>query len=158
MNTKKTIHTILIIFVLLGCNDRKDFLPTNLFEYRLTNRLSGEAAKDFVNQIHFGEVTSTNSEVGFYEDKNIPAIIYVTEYESLSLAKKDFDKMTRKISPENSVFINGEYLNIKDKRIYRCFGMGQTHFVFYHKNYLFWLSVNTIGATYFLKSYLDYID
>jgi hypothetical protein len=65
--------------------------------------------------------------------------------------------MTEKISPENSVFIGGEYLDIEGKQVYRCFGMGQTHFVFAHQKELFWISVNTVIGKDVLTAYLDYI-
>lgn len=66
--------------------------------------------------------------------------------------------MTEKISPENSVFVGGQTIDIDGKQVYRCFGMGQTHFVFAHKKQLIWISVNTVVANEFLSEYLNYLN
>jgi hypothetical protein len=55
----------------------------------------------------------------------------------------EYVKMVNKISPENSVFINPEFVDIGGKDIYRCFGMGQSHYVFANGKELYWISVDT---------------
>ena len=66
--------------------------------------------------------------------------------------------MVEKISPENSVFIYGGQVKDNDIVAYRYFGMGQTHFVFRYEKKLFWISVDTMIAKEFLKSYIKYLQ
>ncbi len=51
--------------------------------------------------------------------------------------------MTNKISPENSIFIYPEFFDYEGNKIYKCFGMGMTHFVFPLNKSLYWISVDT---------------
>jgi hypothetical protein len=125
--------------------------------YTLYQKLTGAQAKAQVNRLHQSEVTETNNEIGFYRAENDELTVYVTKYKNETLANTNFRKMTQKISPKNSVFIGGDFLKIREKEIFRCFGMGQTHFVFTHRTSLFWMSVNTISAERILGAYLDLI-
>lgn len=57
----------------------------------------------------------------------------------------------------SSYFVSGQTIDIDGKQVYRCFGMGQTHFVLSHKEQLIWISVNTVVANKFLSDYLNYL-
>lgn len=124
----------------------------------LTRKLSGDDAKSFVDKLHFQNVATTSNEIGFYEGRKGEAIIYISYYENEEAATKDEIRMTKKISPENSVFIMGRYIEINERKIYRTFGMGQTHFVFSQGNALFWISVETNWGKRFIKEYLSCIE
>jgi len=156
----KHLQLIVLSVLLAGCACQKepDFLPEHLLGYQLTKKLNGPEARAFVDKIHLREVTPENNIIGFYQKENMPLTIYITEYNSTGEAEKNFEMMTRKISPGNSVFINGEYLEIEGRKLYRCFGMGQTHFVFNIDHRLFWISVNTIEAGKFIRDYLKNIS
>jgi len=52
------------------------------------------------------------------------------------------------------VFVQGQVLEMNGYQVYRTFGMGQTHFVFVHKNTLIWLSVPTIGSEKLFNAYV----
>jgi hypothetical protein len=147
----------MFILTAAGCSPSKDYLPETLGDQTLSKRITGEEAKEFVDNLHFQKVAAERNEIGFYEGERGPATIYITYYGSSDNAEADYQKMTEKISPENSVFIGGEYLDIEGKQVYRCFGMGQTHFVFAHQKELFWISVNTVIGKDVLTAYLDYI-
>lgn len=157
---RKSAYTaaVILIFVLGSCSPKKEHLPENLYNLTLKQKMAGQKAKEFINRLHFQEVASTENEIGFYAGERGSAVIYITHYESSDKAKSEWSKMTQKISPENSVFIGGEYFRLKGKQVYRCFGMGQTHFVFSHKTSLFWLSVETLIGRASLAEYLDYLD
>lgn len=120
-------------------------------------KLAGREATEFINNLHFQAVAAEKNEIGFYEGESGPAIIYVSYYTSNETAAAEGKRMSEKISPENSVFIGGEYLEVSGKAVYRCFGMGQTHFVFTHQKALFWMSVNTMKAKAILAAYLEYL-
>jgi hypothetical protein len=156
---RKVIYLILLIYIILSCSSNIDYTPQTFLDYKQTNILNGDAAKTFVDRLHFQVVAKDSNVVAFYEGtkENSDAIIYLTYYSDLQNARDDYAKMTQKISPENSVFVEGKYIKINDKEVYRCFGMGQTHYVFYDQSVLFWLSLPTLDANRFMHAYIDYI-
>lgn len=154
---KYILHFTLFIFV-IGCSKEINYLPETLFEYKLEKKLDGEEAKNFVNKLHFNEVTDLQNEIAFYQKENKNLTIYITHYNSQEEALKDEIKMTDKISPENSVFIAGKYFQVNNKNVYECFGMGQAHYVFSSNGKLFWISVDSVTGRDFLKNYLELIE
>jgi hypothetical protein len=142
----------------LNCNSEMKVLPEELYGCQLKSTMSGEEAKAYVDHLHLQKVAYGVNEIGFYKGENGPITIYVTAYKNNAQASENYRKMTQKISPENSVFIAGEYLNIGEKDVYRCFGLGQTHLVFTQGKYLIWLSADTIRALKILDAYLAYLD
>ena len=146
------------LFALAGCTPQKDYLPELFFGLSLQKRLDGVEAEEFVNRLHLQQVSSVRNEIGFYEGEKGKAVIYITHYDGPEQASVEERKMTGKISPENSVFVMGQYLDVDGKRVYRCYGMGQTHFVLSDRKQLFWISVDTMMAKAFLQAYLTYLE
>lgn len=160
---KKKLLNSGITYILLGllffsCSAEVNFLPDEFYGLTLTKRFSGKEAKVFVNKLHFEPVTETENEIGFYDGEKGAALIYITHYNKKDAAEEDYKRMTEKISPENSVFIKPEYLQLNGMEIYRCFGMGQSHYVFPYNKELFWISVNTHFGKKFVEEYLSYIE
>lgn len=151
------IGVLLILIAAAGCSSREPFLPQEFYGLALQKKLAGREAAEFVNNLHFQAVAAEKNDIGFYEGERGPAIIYISYYTSHETAAAEGKRMSEKISPENSLFIGGEYLEVSGKRVYRCFGMGQTHFVFTHQKALFWISVDTIKAKDILSAYLEYL-
>ncbi|MEW6652628.1 MAG: hypothetical protein AB1394_04070 [Bacteroidota bacterium] len=149
---------IISIVFLFSCSEQANPIPTKIAGYQLTKVIKGDEAIDFVNRLHINSVTAEKNEIAFYRFNNKEAVIYVTFYNNELDAYQNLDKMTKKISPQNSVFEKGSFLNINGKRVYQTFGLGQSHFVFTHKSLLFWLSAETVSAKEFLNSYLEYLD
>ncbi|MFC2094437.1 hypothetical protein ACFLSH_02285 [Bacteroidota bacterium] len=146
-----------MVILLISCSLNSNYLPEDFFGLKLTKKLTGDDAKEFVNNLHFQNVTGLENEIGFYGEKAGSAIIYITHYNTKEMANKDYVKMVKKISPENSIFIKPEYLQLGGMEIYRCFGMGQTHYVFPHNKELFWISVDTHFGKKFVEEYLNHI-
>ncbi len=145
---------VLGIIFLISCSERKENLPNKVGELNLVKTLSGDIAKNYINKLHFQPVTENENLIGFYENLSGNAIVYVTIYKSDKEAQSDFYKMTKKISPENSVFIYPEFFNYENNKIYKCFGMGMTHFVFSFNKKLYWISVDThLAKSFFEKFY-----
>ncbi len=147
-----------ILFILLGCTQENNFLQKEYAGLFLQKRLTGSKAKKFVNRLHSQKVTSSKNEIGFYEGKNGKAVIYITYYETPGQASAEGLKMIHKITPDNKVFTMGQFFDLDGKQIYRCFGMGQTHFIFSNHKQLFWISVETIVANPFLLTFLTAIQ
>jgi len=147
----------LFFFGIIGCSEQKDYFPEIIKEQKLTKKITGEEAKNFVDHLHTQKVAADKNEIGFYEGDRGTTTVYISYYNSSLEADEEGQKMTEKISPENSVFTGGQTIDVEGRQVYRCFGMGQTHFVFSHGKQLFWISVNTVIANDFLSDYLNYL-
>lgn len=158
MNKKIIGFIIISLLFLQNCSDKVEYLPDSFFGLSLTEKLSGKDAAEFVNRLHFGNVAAKSNEIGFYESNIGRATIYVSFYANSEAAKQNLDLMIEKISPQNSVFTGGESFELNDTRVYRYSGMGQTHFIFFFDNALFWLSGEVRWAEKFLQEYLLYIN
>ena len=158
MSILKRSPFLLMIIFLTSCSFNNEYLPEDLFGLRLTKKLTGEEAKSFVNKLHGKTVAETENEIGLYKGDAGKALIYIAHYKKPEDAKKYYDKMTKKISLGNSMFIGSEYVDIGGKKIYRAFGMGQSHYIFLHNKELFWISVDTLFGKKFVKEYLSYLN
>jgi hypothetical protein len=156
---KRIIYLTVLIFsaLVIGCSSDPELFPNEISGIQLKRKISGDEAKQFVNKLHISSVTSEKNEITFYESNKGNATIYVTFYSNELDANQNFTKMTKKISTQNSVFIRGSFLDMKSKRIYRTYGMGQTHYVFVHDKLLFWISVETTLAKKVLETYLHHL-
>jgi len=148
-------HLIMLFFI--SCSPNKNYLPEDFFGLHLTKKMIGKDAEAFINNLHFQKVSEMENEIGFYEGKAGRAIIYITHYNNVETTKSYYKKMIMKISPENSVFIKPEYLKMSGMEIYRCFGIGQSHYVFPYKKELFWISVDTHFGKKFFEKYLNFV-
>lgn len=110
-----------------------------------------------VDKLHFREVGPHKNEIGFYHNESGPLTVYVSRYDDGSEADSGFQNMSGKIMEDQQVFIMGKYLMIRGRRVFRCFGLGQTHFIFTHGRNLIWMSVNTIRAMNIIEAYLNNI-
>ena len=154
--------SIAILFILIigfsGCSKQVDYIPEKFSDLTLQQKYIGDEARKFVDRLHYQPVAPVENKIGFYENAQASAIIYITFYDDNEDAVDDFKRMTVKISPDNSVFYNSSYLEKEGNRIYKTFGMGQTHYVFVLDDKLFWISVNDLIAENFFDKYYDFID
>ncbi len=157
MKIKKFLFYFSFFLLVYSCSNKEEYLPPDFFELQLKNKLSGDDAIEYVNKLHLQNVAADSNEIGFYNGFKGDAIIYISYYENEESALIEEKRMTEKISPENSVFFMGEYIDIEGKKIYRTYGMGQTHYVFSHGKELIWISLGTLWAEDFLKEYLKYL-
>ena len=161
MNTKKVIllaWVFLISAYFISCSSPHEYLPPEISGLSLTQKIKGKEAGEYVNRLHFNKVASDKNQIGFYEGTTGKAVIYVTEYMSGEAAVNDYYKMTKKISPGNSIFIGGEFIKLEKRNMYRCYGMGQSHYVFTEDNALFWVSAELQVGEDFVKDYVSYLD
>lgn len=150
--------SVLLVLAGMTCSSLPDYLPEEIGDYQLYRKLTGEEARAAVNRIHLSPVSPEKNEIGFYRGPADEITLYRSVYPDLPEAKKAYHQMTQKISPANSVFIQGQFMKIAGREIYRCFGMGQTHYIFQHDRSLIWFSVNTIRSRELLDEYLGNID
>ncbi|NMB80701.1 MAG: hypothetical protein GYA14_02665 [Ignavibacteria bacterium] len=152
------ISALIIICLFTYCSKEQELFPKYFYDLNLTKKLTGTEAKDFVNRLHFNSVTNEKNEIGFYNGVKGNAVIYITYYNDANTASSNYERMIKKISPENSVFTESTFINVAGKKIYRTLGMGQTHYVFTSTNKLFWISAETEWAQDFLSDYIKILD
>lgn len=146
----------LFLFILIqSCSKKKEFPPEKVNDLILVKTISGIEAKNYINKLHFQPVTENENLIAYYENPSGQAIVYVTFYSNSKDAENDFQKMTEKISPENSVFIYPQFFTFEENRIYKCFGMGMTHFVFALNKKLYWISVDTHLSKNFFEDFYN---
>ena len=145
------------VIILISCSLGNDPLPEKLYGFKLVNKLSGNEAKKFVDQLHLNEVAPQKNEIGFYESTVGKLMIYVTYYDDNAKSQSEYEKMISKISPENSVFYDPSIIVTNQKHLYRCYGMGQFHYVFPSGSELYWVSVDPGFGDEFIEEYLNHI-
>jgi hypothetical protein len=157
----KYLRLSIFIFIPLlvsSCSRHKNPLPEEFFGLKLQNKLSGNEAKEFIDRLHLREVTPVKNEIGFYAGEAGNAIVYITYYNNSETAGVQEKKMIDVITQDNPVFFGSEFIKINDRDVYRCFGMGQSHFIFSGNNMLFWISVDSHIGRNFIEEYLNYVD
>ncbi len=160
-NAKNLLIFLLIITLsttFYACSKKKEFLPEKVGDMMLVKTIEGEEAKKNINELHFQPVTENENLIGYYENLSGQAIVYVTIYQSNEDAVRDFDKMTKKISPENSVFVYPQFFDFENNKIYKCFGMGMSHYVFALNKKLYWISVDTHLAKNFFEEFFRIVN
>jgi len=149
---------LLVVISLTSCSINNEYLPKEFFGMQLTKKLTGEEAAKFVNKLHQKTVTETENEIGFYDGDNKRALIYISHYQKPEEAKKYYDEMIEGISLGESPFTRSENIEINGKKVYRTYGMGQSHFIFTYNKELFWISVGTLYGKKFIEEYLSYLS
>lgn len=157
LTIRNTLVILCLIFLHLACSIKQNRLPEEFYGFKLKKKLTGLEAKKFVDELHFNSVAPEKNEIGFYESPAGKVIIYITYYDDDSKSFSEYEKMINKITPENSVFYNPEIINIEEKEIYRCSGMGQVHYVFANKKELYWISIDPQFRGKFIEEYLQLI-
>ena len=152
------ILPLLLIAGTFYCGEQTNPLPESLNGYKRTQFLQGKEAEEFVNRLHLKTVVSKKSEIAFYQKNQEDLKIYITHYASAESAETEKQKMVDKIIQTPGIFIKGKNLTIEDLDVFRCFGMGQTHYIFNIAEKLFWVSCDTMTAADFISYYLDYLD
>ncbi len=149
---------LICIFVSVGCEHQQGSLPNEIRGLRLAGKITGkQAADEFLERLHLRQVTTRESEIGFYSGET-SATIYITFYKTTLKAREDWLKMTRKISAIKSAFSGGKYSDFRGREIYRCRGLGQVHIVFADRSQLFWISADSSIAKDLLMAYLSLLD
>ena len=147
-----------VALLVITCSGDRPVLPETIAGLRLQEHLTGDAARRFVDRLHGRSVTPEDNEIGVYAGQAGRATVYVTRYADARQAESAGRRMTDRISPANSAFSGGEYLDVGGRQVYRCTGMGQIHFVLTDRQRLYWVSAGGQLANAFLAAWLDYLE
>ncbi|QQS36360.1 MAG: hypothetical protein IPM56_19325 [Ignavibacteriales bacterium] len=124
----------------------------------MDKKLSGKEAKDFLNRMHAGDVTSAKNEIGFYSGSEGGATIYVSYFDDKYQAQAEEKRMTDKIAKGQTEFTNSGVFYYDGLKIFKCLGYSQSHFVFSKEEKLIWLTADTAIIRKLLAAYLEYLN
>ncbi|MGB6123645.1 MAG: hypothetical protein WBG80_17180 [Bacteroidota bacterium] len=117
-------------------------LPEELKGLVLQKEISGENAKRIVDRMHGKAVAERENSIGYYGGSSGEATLYVTLYKTPGEASQVEKVMADRIAAGNPVFGHFRIIDVRERRVAICYGMGQTHFFFSRGRALYWLAVD----------------
>ena len=159
MKSKKflLLHSFIVFLLLSGCSTKQDFLPESNAGLELYKSYTGKEAKNMLDKLHFLDVADGDSKIGFYRSSRGSASVYATIFADGKKAESKFEDMKNKISGGNSIYNSGKMIELNSINIFRCKGLGQTHYTFAVGNTMVWISCDDDPAPEFLQDYLNKI-
>jgi hypothetical protein len=130
-------------------------LPATLADMQLKKTISGIEANKMIFGMH-GKATGPNSDslIGYYGAEGPKNALYLTAFENKDLAQQALDKMVEKMANSSFGFSLPQSEKHGSDVIYRCNGMGLSHFFYRHENLLLWLQVEKDKAAAGLEDLL----
>lgn len=119
-----------------------------------TRLLSGAKAIEAINRLHGMPINIVRGFVADYSGAGAKAAVWVSEAESASLAQHQVDVMIAKMKKNpHSPFTRYRTLDVAHTRVIGFDGMGQVHYVFVKKAWVYWISADPAAS----ESVLHYI-
>jgi hypothetical protein len=136
------IITVSIIVFLLMPNHRPFVLPQSILQLRLAEEIRGKQAQEIIDALHRKSVTPDENIIGTYFSTDGNAKLYVSLYDSPTIAEKQFKKMTNIMRLEKGAFSHFQEIQVQNEKVYLCLGLGQAHYFFLHEKELYWWAVD----------------
>lgn len=138
---------ILLLFGLLiaGCEEPTSGPPFDpqIEGLKLVKWITGDDAIKAINKLHGMSVDVVSGFIAHYEGANGKATIWVSEASSEEFAGNQIAIMMHKMkSNRRSPFSHYRTLDIKGFRVIAFDGMGQVHYVFRDKKWVYWISAD----------------
>lgn len=137
---------ILIATLLTGCTHSHALPPLDpdidgMHQVRL---LSGTKAVEAINRLHGMPIRVVRGFVADYKGPRDKATIWVSEAESEALAQHQMDVMIAKMKKnKRSPFRRYRTMDVQRTRVIGFDGMGQVHYVFISKAWVYWISADS---------------
>jgi hypothetical protein len=150
-NTKPFSKSLLIYLMICFCclcgfdagqKAQAPELPATLADMQLKKTISGIEANKMIFGMH-GKATGPNSNslIGYYGAEEPKNALYLTAFQNKDWAQQALDKMVEKMANSSFGFSLPQSEKHGSDVIYRCSGMGLSHFFYRHENLLLWLQV-----------------
>jgi hypothetical protein len=150
----------ILVSVILNCscsNESFNF-PDQISGLHVIEKIAGKEAVAYIDNLHQKPIAPAVNEIVKYQFENAEALIYLSYYETPKAAISDKDNMISKLNSTRTPFIMGETIEINERKVYRCFGLGQTHYILQAGSNLFWVSVTTIKANQFMTEFINFLE
>lgn len=150
LKCKRYFFTILflllfvLIFVAKSCNfDIHDaMMPEEIQGLKLSRKVTGSEAAKIITRLHGLNIIPEGNVILYYFSEDKQATIYVSFFQQQFQAARYFFEMVKKIRDDSSGFNQYQQFKIREFKIHSVWGNGQTHYLFAHYNYLFWLAID----------------
>jgi hypothetical protein len=133
---------VFVLVFLLMPNHRTIELPKSILQLRLTEEIRGKQAQEIVNAMHKKSITPDENVIGTYFSTDGSAKLYVSLYDSRTIANEQFEKMIDFMRLEKGAFSHFLELQVQNKKVYLCLGLGQAHYFFFHEKGIYWWAVD----------------
>ena len=131
-----------VIVILLIPNHRPLVLPQSILQLRLKEEIRGKQAQEIVDAMHKKSLTPDENVIGTYFSTDGSAKLYVSLYDSRTIAEEQFKKMIDLIRLEKGPFSHFRELHVQNEKVYIFLGLGQAHYFFLHEKGLYWWAVD----------------
>lgn len=135
------IPVSVIVFIVLP-NHRTIGLPKSILQLRLIEEIRDKQAQEIVDAMHNKSVTPDENVIGTYFSTDGSAKLYVSFYESRTIAMEQFEMMINLMRLEKNTFSHFQELQVQNEKVCFCLGLGQAHYFFLHEKELYWWAVD----------------
>ncbi len=145
LSGKKTsaVWALLLIFVLSGCTEKDEaqVLPQRLGDLDLTAMIRGDEAERIVREMHGKALGEAEYIIGYYGEKRLGNILYVSLFENEDAAREDLLSMSMKMASGSTPFAPLVFDERDDGIYLKTEGMGFAHFFYRRDRALVWWQV-----------------
>lgn len=133
---------VFVIVFLLMPHHRSLVLPQSILQLRRIEEIRGKQAQEIVDRMYNKSVTPDENVIGTYFSTDGIAKLYISLYDSRTIAEGQFEKLTNLFHQEGSAFSHFRELQVQNEKVYFCLGLGQAHYFFVHEKDIYWWAVD----------------
>ena len=153
------VCVFLVLPVLSFAGDLSAFMPKTVGEMHRIQLITGEAAQKEVDKLHGKTLQAEASAVARYSKAGDvgelrPAEVWLSQVSSEKEARRQTGLMVHKMYENpKSPFKNPMRIEHNGQSVYRFSGMGQTHFIWFKGNLVYWVSSNAADTEMMLNGF-----
>ena len=135
------VSILIVVCIMFPCR-QSIILPQSILQLRLSSEIRGKQAQEIVDAMHKKSVTPDENVIGTYFSTDGTAKLYVSLYDSRSVAEEQFGKMVDRIRQGGDTFSHLREIHVQDEKVYLCLGLSQAHYFFLLEKELYWWAVD----------------
>ncbi|MDY6838822.1 MAG: hypothetical protein SWH78_12705 [Thermodesulfobacteriota bacterium] len=147
-----------VCLLLLACSHSDSSLPfdPNIKDMEMVQWITGEEAQKAIDRLHGMSIDVVRGFIAHYKGAYGKATIWVSEATTEDLASEQIDVMIDKMKKsKRSPFSNYRQWNKEGLNVIAFDGMGQVHYVFKDKTWVYWVSADGRGIDTILEHIQD---
>ncbi len=150
-------RSVILIFLMIVMYCTKEHplsVPDKLGSLSLSQKVVGKEADRIIMRLHIGKVTPGKNIIGYYQNGNKNATLYISTYTSSEEADSLLQRMAGKIGRGNYGFWHHVVFDLAQNKIHLTMGQGQLHYFFSRGNQVIWLAAPMEEGNAMLAEYL----
>jgi len=136
---------VVVCLLLLACSHSDSSLPfdPNIKDLDMVELITGEEAQKAIDRLHGMAIPVVRGFIAHYKGGYGGATVWVSEATTEDLASEQIDVMIDKMKKsKRSPFSNYRQWNKEGTTVIAFDGMGQVHYVFKDKTWVYWVSAD----------------